>query len=34
MGLETSLISSLEISMSEAVDPHVTRKRFTEEWWA
>ena len=34
MGLETSLKASLEFSMSEAVDPHVTRKRFTEEWWA
>ena len=34
MGLETSLKTSLEFSMSEAVDPHVTRKRFTEEWWA
>ena len=34
MGLETSLKTSLEFSMSEAVDPHATRKRFTEEWWA
>jgi len=34
MGLETSLKTSLEFSMSGVVDPHVTRKRFTEEWWA
>ena len=34
IGLETSLKTSLEFSISEAVDPHVTRKRFTEEWWA
>jgi hypothetical protein len=34
MGLETSLKTYLEFSMSEEVDPHVTRKLFTEEWWA
>jgi hypothetical protein len=34
IGLETSLITSIEIGFSEAVDPHVARRRFTEEWWA
>ena len=34
MGLETSLITSFEIGLSEAVDPHMNRRRFTEEWWA
>ena len=34
LGLETSLITSFKISMSEALDPHVSRRHFTEEWWA
>jgi putative transposase len=34
MGLETSLIKSFEIGFSEALDPHMNRRRFTEEWWA
>jgi putative transposase len=34
LGLETSLMTSFKISMSEALDPHVNRRRFTEEWWA
>jgi IS4 transposase len=34
LGLDASFITSLEISLSEALDPHVNRKRFTEEWWA
>ena len=34
LGLETSLITSFKISMSEALDPHVNRRHFTEEWWA
>jgi putative transposase len=34
MGLETSLITSFEIGFSEALDPHMNRRRFTEEWWA
>jgi IS4 transposase len=34
LGLDTSLITSFKISMSEALDPHVNRRRFTEEWWA
>jgi putative transposase len=32
MGLENSLIPSFEIGFSEALDPHVNRRRFTEEW--
>ena len=34
LGLETSLRTYLEIGFSEALDPHVNRRRFTEEWWA
>jgi IS4 transposase len=34
LGLDTSLITSFKISMSEALDPHVNRRHFTEEWWA
>jgi putative transposase len=34
LGADTSLMTSFEISLSEALDPHVTRRRFTEEWWA
>ena len=34
LGLDTSFITSLEISLSEALDPHVNRRRYTEEWWA
>jgi hypothetical protein len=34
LGLDTSLITAFKISMSEALDPHVSRRRFTEEWWA
>ena len=34
LGLDTSLITSFKISMSEALDPHVSRRHFTEEWWA
>jgi putative transposase len=34
LGLDTSLMTSFKISLSEALDPHVNRRRFTEEWWA
>jgi putative transposase len=34
LGLDTSLITSFKIGMSEALDPHVNRRHFTEEWWA
>jgi len=34
LGLDTSFITSLRISFSEALDPHVNRRRYTEEWWA
>jgi hypothetical protein len=34
LGLDTSLITVFKISMSEALDPHANRRRFTEEWWA
>jgi IS4 transposase len=34
LGLDTSFMTSLRISFSEALDPHVNRKRYTEEWWA
>jgi IS4 transposase len=34
LGLDTSLATSFKVSLSEALDPHVNRKRFTEEWWA
>jgi IS4 transposase len=34
LGLDISLITSFKISMSEALDPHVNRRHFTEEWWA
>jgi putative transposase len=34
LGLDISLITSFKISMSEALDPHVSRRHFTEEWWA
>ena len=34
LGLDTSLITSFKISMSEALDPHVNRRHFAEEWWA
>jgi IS4 transposase len=34
LGLDTSLITSFKIGMSDALDPHVNRRRFTEEWWA
>ena len=34
LGLDTSLITSFKISMSEALDLHVSRRHFTEEWWA
>jgi putative transposase len=33
-GLATSLITSFNVGLSEALDPHVNRRRFTEEWWA
>jgi hypothetical protein len=29
-----SLLTSFEILLSEALDPHVNRRRFAEEWWA
>jgi len=32
--LDTSLRTSFEIGFSEVLDPHVNRRRFTEEWWA
>jgi putative transposase len=34
LGLDTSFVTSLKVSLSEALDPHVNRRRFTEEWWA
>jgi IS4 transposase len=34
LGLDTSFITSLRVSLSEALDPHVNRRRFAEEWWA
>lgn len=34
LGADTSLMTSFEIGLSEALDPHVNRMRFTEEWWA
>jgi IS4 transposase len=34
LGLDTSFVTSLRVSLSEALDPHVNRRRFTEEWWA
>ena len=34
LGASISLMTSFEISLSEALDPHVNRRRFTEEWWA
>ena len=34
LGLDTSFITSLRISFSEALDPHVNRRRYTEEWWS
>ena len=34
LGLDTSFITFLRISFSEALDPHVNRRRYTEEWWA
>jgi putative transposase len=34
LGLDTSFATSLRVSLSDALDPHVNRRRFTEEWWA
>ncbi|MGV8115796.1 hypothetical protein [Methanothrix soehngenii] len=34
LGLDTSFITSLRIGFNEALDPHVNRRRYTEEWWA
>jgi len=34
LGLDISFITSLRISFSEALNPHVNRRRYTEEWWA
>jgi hypothetical protein len=34
LGLDTSLVTSFRVGLSEALDPHVNRRRFTEEWWA
>ncbi|NYT01579.1 MAG: IS4 family transposase [Methanosarcinales archaeon] len=34
LGLDTSILTSFNISLSEALDPHVNRRRYTEEWWA
>jgi putative transposase len=34
LGMEQSFDNSLRIYCSEALDPHVNRKRFTEEWWS
>jgi putative transposase len=34
LGLDTSLVTSFKVGLSEALDPHVNRRRFTEEWWA
>lgn len=34
LGLEHSFDTHLKVYSSEALDPHVNRKRFTEEWWA
>jgi hypothetical protein len=32
--IENSFETSLSVYSSEALDPHVNRKRFSEEWWA
>jgi hypothetical protein len=34
LGIEHTLHTSLKVYSSEALDPHVNRKRFTEEWRA
>jgi putative transposase len=34
LGTDISLMTSFEISLSESLDPHVNRRRFTEECWA
>ena len=34
LGIQHSFETSLSVYSSEALDPHVNRKRFTEEWWA
>jgi IS4 transposase len=34
LGVEHSFDTSLRVYCSEALDPHVNRKRFTEEWWS
>jgi len=34
LGIEHTFDTSLKVYSSEALDPHVNRKRFTEEWWA
>ena len=34
LGLDSSLATSFKVSLSEALDPHVNRRCFTEEWWA
>jgi putative transposase len=34
LGIEHSFETSLSVYSSEALDPHVNRKRFTEDWWA
>jgi len=34
LNLEDSFDTHIKIYSSEALDPHVNRKRFTEEWWA
>jgi len=34
LGIKHTFETSLNVYSSEALDPHVNRKRFTEEWWA
>lgn len=34
LGIKYTFETSLNVYSSEALDPHVNRKRFTEEWWA
>ena len=33
-GIELSLDTIIDVYSSQALDPHVNRHRFTEEWWA
>jgi hypothetical protein len=33
-GIEMSLEMFMEVYSSQALDPHVNRQRFRDEWWA